>query len=247
MGDNSPQNARDATAGSNIYEAIQAIEAVVQKEKWPARIQGMWAQVKQAALHEEGIGRENTSSTDMQEIKAQIRGLAVTIKDLANTAILSPSKAPSYAEALRQPAHKLQAAKEIPVPARRSRELVVAPGAESSSQKQRTGPELIRDINSELQCEAVVAARRLPSGDTLITFENDDSKKRWAKSSTVIGVFGTGARVCTREYTVMAHGVRVATVNTQDQRKAIEGIYSQNPKLKGLIEIVQVGWARKAI
>jgi hypothetical protein len=227
--------------------AIQAIEAVVQKEKWPARIQGMWAQVKQAALHEEGIGRENTSSTDMQEIKAQIRGLAVTIKDLANIAILSPSKAPSYAEALRQPAHKLQATKEMPILARRLRELVVAPGAESSSQKQRTGPELIRDINSELQCEAVVAARRLPSGDTLITFENDDSKKRWAKSSTVIGVFDTGARVRTREYTVMAHGVRVATVNTQDQRKAIEEIYSHNPKLKGLIEIVRVGWARKAI
>ena len=95
MGENSPQNVhdasrrdRDATVGSSIYEAIQAIEAVVQKEKWPARIQGMWAQVKQATFHKEGIGRENTSSTDMQEIKAQIRGLAVTIKDLANTAIL---------------------------------------------------------------------------------------------------------------------------------------------------------------
>jgi hypothetical protein len=102
----------------------------------------------------------------------------------------------------------------------------VAPGAESSSQKQCTDPELIRDINSELQCEAVVAARGFPSGDTLITFENYDSKKRWAKSLSVIGVLGTSARVCTGEYTVTAHGVCVAMVNTQDQQKAIEGIYS---------------------
>jgi hypothetical protein len=81
----------------------------------------------------------------------------------------------------------------------------------------------------------------------LITFENDDSKTRWAKSPIVIGAFGTGASNRTREYTVIAHRVRVATVNSQNQQKAIKGIYSQNPKLKGLVEIVRVGWARKVI
>lgn len=45
----------------------------------------------------------------------------------------------------------------------------------------------------------------------------------------------------------MAYGLRVATINTKDQRKAIAGIYSQNPKLRETVEILHVGWARKFI
>jgi hypothetical protein len=92
-----------------------------------------------------------------------------------------------------------------------------------------------------------VAARRLPSGDTLITFDGEDSKKKWAKDPTITDAFGSNARVRAREYTVMAHGLRVATVDTRDQRKAIAGIYSQNPKIRETVEILRVGWARKSI
>jgi hypothetical protein len=255
MEDSSPLNERDASrrdrdkvADSNVYEAIQTIEAFVRKENWPTRIQGMWTQVKQAALRTKGgTNSESASSADIKEIKAQVHGLTTIVRDLAKATALSQPKTLSYADMLRRPAQGPQATKEMPVPARRSRELIVAPGAESPSQKQRTGPELVRDLNSKLQCETIVAARRLPSGDTLITFDGDDSKKKWAKNPMITKAFGTDARVRTREYTIIAHGVRVAAVDTRDQQKAIEGIYSQNPKLQGLIEIVRVGWARKTI
>jgi hypothetical protein len=56
--------------------------------------------------------------------------------------------------------------------ARRVKEvhIVIAPGNGDSVQRQRVGRELVRDINTKLQGEGVVAARRLPSGDVLVTF-----------------------------------------------------------------------------
>jgi hypothetical protein len=237
---------RDTVADSNIYEAIQTIEAFVQKENWPVRIRGMWTQVKQVALLvEKGNSSENTSSADIREIKAQVHDLTVILRNMAKDTLSTQPKAISYAGVLCQPAQMLQVAKEMPVPARQTRELIVAPGAKSPSQKQHTGLELVQDLNSRLQCDVVVAARPLPSGDTLITFENGNAKGKWAKSPEITEAFSTNSRVRAREFTVMAHRVRVATVDTRDQQKAIEGIYKQNPKLRGSIEITRVGWARK--
>ena len=66
------------------------------------------------------------------------------------------------------------------IPARRARELVVAPGAETATQKHRTSLELVRDINSATnESGDVVAARRLPSGDILVAFQGVFKKQKW--------------------------------------------------------------------
>jgi hypothetical protein len=46
---------------------------------------------------------------------------------------------------------------------------------------------------------------------------------------------------------MIAHGIRVAALNISDQKTAIASLYTQNTKLQGSIEIVQVGWAKKTI
>ena len=56
----------------------------------------------------------------------------------------------------------------IVVPARREREVVVRKGDGDASQ--RTPVEVVRAVNSALGSSEAVAARRLQSGDTLITF-----------------------------------------------------------------------------
>jgi len=66
-----------------------------------------------------------------------------------------------------------------PVPARRVRELVVAPGAESATQKQRTSLELVRDINTATNGSGdVITARHLLSRDVLITFQGVPEKQK---------------------------------------------------------------------
>lgn len=92
-----------------------------------------------------------------------------------------------------------------------------------------------------------MAARRLPSGDTLLTFEGEEAKKKWQDSKKVTEAFGADARLRTREYIVIAHGVRVASLDVKDQKAGIASIYAQNPSLKNVVTFVRIGWSSKTI
>jgi hypothetical protein len=252
MEDGSPQRPRDASkrdreqmAYEDVNTAIQTIETFVRQENWPVRIRDAWRRVKEAAIKGgEGAGNQGVAQS-LKELQDQMKGLTTTVRELA---IAPTTKKALYADVLRNSGTaNPQTEREMPVPARRSREVVVAPGDEDTTQKQRTGPELVRDINTKIQCESVVAARRLPSGDTLVTFEGEEAKKKWEKDQAVLDAFGTNARIRTREYTVIAHGIRVAAIDPKNQKTAIESIYAQNPRLQGVVEIVRVGWANKTI
>jgi len=57
------------------------------------------------------------------------------------------------------------------VPIRYTRELVIAPGAESATQKQKTSLELVRDINTIINSSRdMIIARHFLSKDVLIVF-----------------------------------------------------------------------------
>jgi hypothetical protein len=242
-----PQGPTATTA--NITEAIQTIEAFIQSAKWPERARDAWKRVKEAAANS-GSRDASNALKDIQELKTQVKGLTDLIKGIAR----QPTATTTYADALRSKGglssnglagggNRVQ-----PVPARRARELVVAPGAETPIQRHRTSLELVRDINAATKSGDVAAARRLPSGDVLVAFQSSPEKQKWeACPEVVLQAFGAGARLRVREYTVLAHGVQVRSVNQADQAKAIEAIYAQNPRLKDTIRIVRVGWARKTL
>jgi len=65
------------------------------------------------------------------------------------------------------------------VPVRYARELVVAPGAESATQKQRTSLELVKDINTTTNSSGnVIITRHLLSRDVLIVFQGVPEKQK---------------------------------------------------------------------
>ena len=109
-----------------------------------------------------------------RSIKTQIEGLTKIVRGLADKPVTAKA---SYADILRSSAGpKVSVDRIAPVPARRAREVIIAPGNEEPRQKQRSGLDIVRDINIELKDQSVVAARRLPSGDVMVTFE--DQQKR---------------------------------------------------------------------
>ena len=164
-----PQGTTATTA--NLTEAIQTIEAFVRSADWPERARDAWKCVKEAAFSQASRGAPD-ASRDIQELKAQVKGLTDLVKGIAKQPIASTS----YADALRSkgspPANNRPDGQRIqPVPARRAKELVVAPGTETPTQKQRTSLELVRDINTTTDGSGeAIAARRLPSGDILVAF-----------------------------------------------------------------------------
>lgn len=88
-------------------------------------------------------------------------------------------------------------------------------------------------------------ARRLPSGDVVLTTDEENTRKKWMADQRWLSVFGEGAQVKRRECVVIAHGIRMAQI--QDPAQAIKDIYKQNPKLQSSVEILRVAWPKKLI
>jgi hypothetical protein len=132
-----------------------------------------------------------------------------------------------------------------PVPARHKREIIIARGGETPEQARRTGKEVVDQLNNAGMDGQIVAARNLPSGDIVLTTDEEATRTKWLTDRKWTAVLGEEARVKRREFVVLAHGVKVSQI--QDTKQAIEAIYGQNPKLRDTVEILRVAWARKLL
>ena len=193
-----------------LQEAIRTIETFVRGENWPVRIQDAWAKVRGAVTEEGALEtcRTDDATIAITELKAQIKDIAEAVHGLIKTT--QATALLSYTSVLQREASQ---PKEMPVPARRSREVTIASEKKTTAQRQRSGQEIVRDINASIECKAAIAARRLQSRDTLLTFETEEARKKWEKDLKVVRMFGTDARIRTKEYTVLAYRIRVLTIN----------------------------------
>jgi uncharacterized protein YggE len=208
-----------------------------------------------------------SQARDIAEIKAGLGELSKTVQGLVKQ--LGPRPA-TYSQVLGQAtndtatraARAARATKAIrspiflalentkrtkPVPPVHARQLIVNPGNESESQRNRTGEELVNDINIALGIKDVIRACRLLSGSALITLLGAEEKTKWETQTGILKAFGEGAKIQTREYTVLALDVQTAAIDSTNQERAIAKIYEQNPRLKESVKIVRVGQPKKAL
>ena len=146
----------------SLNNAIGTIESFVQGQEWPLRLQNAWKRVKDAAVNKtagaEMRAPELRDDENIRAIKTQLEGLTKMVRNLSEP-VTAPAK-PSYTEMLCRASPITRASERVaPVPARRVREIVIAPGNESLTQRQRSGREIVSDINIKLGGEGVVAAR----------------------------------------------------------------------------------------
>jgi hypothetical protein len=90
-----------------------------------------------------------------------------------------------------------------------------------------------------------VAVRGLPSGDLILTTDDEQTRTEWLRNTEWLRVIGDKARIKKREFIVIAHGIRVNQV--QDQERAKEELYRQNLKLRGNVEILRLTWRKKLL
>jgi hypothetical protein len=57
--------------------------------------------------------------------------------------------------------------------------VIIAPGNESTTQRQRIGQQLVKELNKTIGESDIVAIRRLLSGDILVTFQGEKEKTKW--------------------------------------------------------------------
>ena len=97
-------------------------------------------------------------------------------------------------------------APRIVVPERRTREVVIKAPGQSEDLAQRSSTQVVEVVNRAIRGSDVIAARRLPSGDTILTFERK-AEEYTKDTAWVQATFGPSAQVKPREFTVIAKGL----------------------------------------
>jgi len=109
------------------------------------------------------------------------------------------------------------------VPARHLREVVINTSGTSVDMQKRTSKEVVAAVNTASSVKGAVAARQLPSGDTIVTFLGQESKDWHTENPAwAITAFGPTAEIRHRTYTVVAKRLRtenIKGVNPKDMAK----------------------------
>ena len=92
-----------------------------------------------------------------------------------------------------------------------------------------------------------LACRRLQSGDYAITLDTKEAKEHWQSNTSWLSIFGTAATVTQRQFAILAHGIVINQIQTQNQSDAIQKIYDQNAGLQHKVQILRVAWTRRTI
>jgi len=94
-------------------------------------------------------------------------------------------------------------------PSRLAREVLVRGAGLSASLAKRTPQEIVQAVNTASKTKGAIAARKLPSGDVVVTFCNDQTKQ-WHSTNLqwIQQAFGTQATEARRTTAVLVKGLR---------------------------------------
>ena len=93
----------------------------------------------------------------------------------------------------------------------------------------------------------IIAAKRLPSGDILLSTLTEKARIELEKNNAWLRAVAPTAEVRRTTFPVFIHGVRVQGVNTNEQLRAIAAIRDENSQLHPGLEITRVSWTKRAI
>ncbi len=119
-----------------------------------------------------------TTAQAIQQLQATVQGLITAVnKPETPQASLATS---SYAEAAKQGARRAPGPhappSQKPVPSRHNREIIIERGSETLMQRERSHKELIEQANKASTSRDAVVVRRLPSGNIVITMEDEQAR-----------------------------------------------------------------------
>ena len=162
----------------------------------------LWGVLGQLDLQPKSDASSETLREEIQELRGSIDELSKALprarpgnKTWAEVAAAGGRGSSGVAEAPR-----------IVVLERRTREVIVKALGQGEDLARRSSVEVVEAANKAIGGSSVVAARRLPSGDTILTFEGK-AEEHAKDTAWVQATFGSSAQVRPREFTVVAKGL----------------------------------------
>ena len=241
---NSPGEARatephpsQKTPKTKLSKEIALLQAFVSSSRPSKEELDAWSKIK-LAIESTSVTSSvstTTSARELLEVKQEIKSLSAIVSKLAQKPV--PSVTPSLS-ASRSYSSALQ--RDLVLPSRRSRELVVSLPAESEEEKKRTGEALVKalqvpSLRSSLE---IVAARRLPRVDIAITFSSTSACKQWEVNNPL-----EQAKIKSRDYNVIIP--RFPRGLSSSALDLIECLKASNPKLD--IQITKATFLKRGL
>ena len=91
------------------------------------------------------------------------------------------------------------------------------------------------------------AVRKLSSGDIIISLESPLAKTQLEQNKDWISVvFSEEAKISSRIFPVMVHGVQTKNFNSDNLEEITKTIFRQNPGIENQIKILRTYWTRKS-
>ncbi len=206
---------------------------------------GAWTRLK-ATIR--GAPQVVVNANHLTDLTSAVRKLIEQQKVLPGT---SRSPAGSYAATAQAGPQSWTGPPQVrEVPTRLPREIVVTSPNATPQDRSRPIKQIVEEINKAKSPEVwgrVLAARRLPSGDIVVTTDTAATKEQLEKDSKWLPAVSSTAQVNRRRFPVMVHGMRTASVDCSKQKEAISQLMGQNRHLRHAIEILHVRWPRKAV
>lgn len=212
---------------TNLNTEFEQIAAYLVDKKAPASLQVALQRIQDAYAD----ASKQTTTEAIHTLQKAVQKLATQFEAQNNKTHASGSLGASYAAAAQRGAAGAAGAAQSrieptkPVLARHKREIIITRGEETVEQAQRSGKELVEQVNSAGAGIGgqIVAARGLPSGDMILTTDEEQTRTKWIADQEWLKVFGTGAQVKRQEFIVLAHGIKVG--QAQEPQQTIQNIY----------------------
>ena len=139
-----------------------------------------------------------------------------------------------------------------PQEARKAKEIVVTIENEEEREKTRhidteTLVNMIIGKDPKGPTKEILAARKLPSGDVQFVVRTENAKQTLENDNEWAQKIATSAKVKKHTFLVIAHGMRVAGIDTSKQSQAITKIHEQNRRLHTEMEITRATWNKGTI
>ena len=95
---------------------------------------------------------------------------------------------------------------------------------------------------------SVIAVRRLPSGDLVITADSADTKRQLEADKSWVQTLGEESQVNQQKFPVLVHAMPIRDFSTKNQEQEIKHIYNSDSQLRWTgVEILRIHWPRQSL
>jgi hypothetical protein len=218
-----------------LQHATKVIASLVSSNR-PTKEEAEAWELIQVVLRTSSKGAKTTTDPEILAIKEDIKSLTQAVTKLTT----HPPQPLTSGTGTNKMSYSRVLQKDLVLPSRRSRELVITLKGETIEEQTRTGLDLVRVLKDPkvLPSLEIIAARRLPSLDVALTFSTEKACKEWESKNT-----SSNIAIKARYYSIIT--TRFPRNLSNSPEELIQELQASNPRIS--LHITKASFLKKGL